>query len=321
MVYQLGRKHGVEKIRTRSDAEWCLYFSTPSQFFECFLYVSNLMRTPEDIYQAARDLGARLNAENIRYIEITLAPQKFVRAGIAYPDLIDAADRGLLDSRDEQGREHRFIIDVVRDLGPEIGMETVRLVERHPHPRVVAIGLGGGEQHPAAASEGVFRYAEAIGLQKTAHAGEGRGPESIWEAIRTLGVKRIDHGVRAREDRKLVDYLAEHRIALNLCPSSNVMLGVVSSLEDHPIHAYHRQGIPVNVSTDDPAFFRTTLTEELAKMTAYQAFAVDDIPVLIENALRASFLPDTDKTQWIARFREETQRLTAANGRNSEADA
>ena len=98
VICQLGFKYQVKHIRTRSDAEWCLFFSNARQFFEQFLTVSSLLREEEDFYIAALDLGRRLNAENIRYIEITLAPHKFVRAGVPYPVLINAIDRGLLDS-------------------------------------------------------------------------------------------------------------------------------------------------------------------------------------------------------------------------------
>lgn len=306
-IYELGCKYKVDDIRTRSDAEWCLYFHTANMFFERFLYVSSLLREPEDFYQASSDLGRRLNEENIRYIEITVAPLKFIRSGIPYLDLIEAVDRGLLETSGERGREHRFIIDVVRDLGPKAGLEMLETVKAYPHPRVVAVGLGGSEQYTPAESKEVFEFAETIGLKKTAHAGEGRGPQSIWGALQTLGVKRIDHGVRAREDETLVRYLAEHRIALNLCPTSNVMLGVVPSLEEHPIRYYHDQGIPVNVSTDDPSFFKTSLGDELGKMIVYQRFQPLEIPRLIENALHASFLEEEAQERFLREFREETQ--------------
>lgn len=304
-VYRLGRKYDVDEIRTRNDAEWCLYFTNAAMFFERFLYASSLFREPEDFYHAALDLGRRLNEENIRYIEITLAPHKFVRNGVPYPALMEAIERGLLETADERRREHRYIIDVVRDLGPAAGLEMLRMVQEHPHPRVAAVGLGGGEQYTPAESVEVFHFAESIGLNKTAHAGEGRGPQSIWDAIQQLGVRRIDHGVRAREDAKLVDYLAEQKISLNLCPTSNVILGVVPSLEDHPIRQYHERGIPVNVSTDDPTFFKVTLTEEYAKLIEFQRFTPEEIPALIENALRASFLDEAEKDGLIGEFWEE----------------
>ncbi len=309
-IYSLAKKYQVESLQTLSDAEWCLYFDRPEVFFHNFLFVSSLLRKPEDFYHAAQDLGRAFNENHIRYAEITLAPHKFIRAGLEYAKLMEAIDEGLWDTRDGFEREHRFIVDIVRDLGPDLGMDMMRYVEKYPHEKVVGIGLGGGENYPAKDSRPVFEYAKTLGLRRTAHAGEGLGAGSIWETIRSLEVERIDHGVRAREDKKLVDYLVEKQLPLNLCPTSNVILGVIPSLEEHPLRFYDESGIPVNVSTDDPAFFKTSLTEEYGKLIAYQKMKPEDIPRLIENALRASFLSDAESASLLQSFRDETNRLT-----------
>lgn len=313
-ILRLARKHGVHSIRTRADAEWRLFFSKPQEFFQQFLFVSNLLRDFDDFRDAARDLGLYFITENIRYAEITFAPHKFITAGLAYPALLEAMDLGFEDAQmeSETGFDYRYIIDVVRDLGAEAGMRVMREVEAHPHPKTVGIGLGGGENYPAKDSKAVFDFAASLGLRKTAHAGEGLGPKSIWETLEHLEVERIDHGVRAREDAKLVEHLRQRRIPLNLCPTSNVMLGVTRSLEDHPIRTYFEQGLSVNVSTDDPAFFRSTLTEEFSKLIVYQGFTPGEIPILIENALQASFLEEETKASLIEDFQRETRALARA---------
>ncbi len=311
-ILELGRKYGIETIHDLSSAAECLSFSDAAMFFQQFLKVSSLLREPEDFYTAARGLGDRLFQENILYAEITFAPHKFMRTGIPYPDLIESIDRGLRDSVGGDRRDCRIIIDIVRDLGPQFGMETIKAVERYPHPRVVGIGLGGSEQYPSQDSAKVFEYAAAIGLRKTAHAGEGRGPESIWGAIRALGIERIDHGVRTCEDPELVEYLARNRIPLNQCPTSNAVLGVVPSLEAHPLRWYHERNIPINVGTDDPAFFQVSLTDELAHLIAYQGFTPQDIPGFIENAVHASFMSEAEKQSLLTRFRHETRGLLHA---------
>ncbi|MFB3787452.1 MAG: adenosine deaminase, partial [bacterium] len=231
---------------------------------------------------------------------------------------MDAIDAGLRETTN--GRvDHRYIIDVVRNLGPEIGMEMIREVERHPVDRVVGIGLGGSEDFPAEDSAAIYEYAGAIGLRKTAHAGEGRGPDSIWGAIRSLKVERIDHGVRSREDPALMEYLAEHKMPLNLCPTSNVMLGVVPSLEEHPFRFYHERCIPVNAGTDDPTFFKVSLTEELSKLIHYQGFRPEEIPLFIENAIQASFLEHSAKQSLLTRFGDEIRALTRESPPSGEA--
>lgn len=294
-IWGLSQKYNDPHIRSISDAQWALYFSNPHEFFMQFLRVSSLIREADDFALLAQQIALQFADENIQYAEITLAPHKFVRNGIPYPDIINAVDRGLREVMNDKPFEYSLIIDIVRDLGPEAGMETMRMVEAHPHPNVVAIGLGGGENYLPEASKEVFHFAETLGLHKTAHAGEGKGPESIWGTLNHLGVKRIDHGLRAIEDPKLVEHLKEKKIHLNMCPSSNVMLGVAASHEQHPLRYYHEQGIPVNISTDDPSFFNTSLIQEFEKVVELHKFPLDEIPTLITNAINASFLPDKKK--------------------------
>lgn len=308
----LARKYQSPDIRTLNDAEWRLFFSDAQMFFQNFLSLSSLFREPDDFYVAAFDLGRRLAEENIQYVELTFAPHKFMRAGIPYSAMIDAMNRGLYGAPGADKREHRFIIDIVRDLGPDKGMEVMREAANHPFAEVVGIGLGGGENFPPEDSADVFRFAQSIGLRKTAHAGEGRGAPSIWGALRSLGVERIDHGVRANEDPDLVRYLAENRIPLNQCPTSNVMLGVSPSLPEHPFRFYWEQGILLTVGSDDPAFFKSTLTGELGNLIAHQKFTPEEIPALMENAIHASFMDESAKPKWITRLREETALLLQA---------
>jgi len=311
-ILALAQKHHDPQIKNYNDAQWLLYFSNPHEFFKNFLYLSSLFREAEDFYDVALALGKQLYDQNILYAELTIAPHKFMRSGIPYPELMEAMARGLSDSPGADQREHRFIIDIVRDLGSQIGMEMIREVERYHRPDVVGVGLGGSENFRPEDSSEVFRYAESIGLRKTAHAGEGLGAGSIWGTIKSLGVERIDHGVRAGEDAELVKYLIEHRIPLNQCLTSNVMLGVVRELDQHPFRSYWDQGVVLTIGTDDPAFFKTTLSEELKKLAIHQDFKPEEMPTLMENAINVSFMDQADKSKWITRFRAESEPLLEA---------
>lgn len=308
-ILKLAQKYQSKEVRTFADAQWALYFKNPHEFFQKFLFVSGLLRSPEDFQLAAFDLGVYLNEQDIRYTELTLAPHKFMMAGMEYAAILQAIDQGLREAPGAQNREHRFIIDIVRDLGPEAGMRVMKAVEENPNPLVVGVGLGGGENYPPEQSKEVFEYAAGLGLRKTAHAGEGLGANSIWRTLKSLDVERLDHGVRAHEDEELVAYLAEKKMPLNLCPTSNVMLHVVSRIEDHPIKQYDKRGIPVNVSTDDPAFFRTTLSKEFANLVLYLGYQVSDLPHFTENAIQASFLDDETKRRLSGEITRESQRL------------
>ncbi len=308
-IWKLAQKYKDPDIRSYSDAEWSLFFYSPQKFFRQFLKLSSLLREADDFALLAEQIARRFAEENIQYAELTLAPHKFVRGGIPYATIIEAVDNGLCKGMEGHPFDYNLIIDIVRDLGPVSGLETMHMVRDYPHPKVAAVGLGGGENYPPEHSKEVFEYAEKLGLKKTAHAGEGRGPDSIWGALKHLGVKRIEHGLRAIEDPTLVAYLAENKIHLNMCPSSNVMLGVAISHEKHPLHYYHKQGIPVNISTDDPSFFRTTLLEEYQKVVEFQKLPVQEIPTLIYNSIDASFLSGNEKSALKSRFQSEFARF------------
>jgi adenosine deaminase len=133
-----------------------------------------------------------------------------------------------------------------------------------------------------------------MGLHRTVHAGEGAGPPSIWGALERLEAERIDHGTRAGEDPKLVEYLAEHRIPLNMCLTSNLALGVVCSLAEHPAWKYCRAGIPVTLGTDDPSFFGTTLSRECFLFAQTFNLSMEDLRQIQRNALGAAFLAEKD---------------------------
>jgi len=171
---------------------------------------------------------------------------------------------------------------------------------------VVGIGIGGSEQEfPPEPFEEVYEKARQLGFHTSAHAGEAAGGASIWGAIRSLRVDRIGHGTRAEEDESLLDYLAEHRIPLEMCPISNVRTGVVNSLEEHPIRRYFERGIIVTVNTDDPKMFGNSLAEEFQFLEGELGFSRDEIQFLILQGIQAAWLSEDRKQQLVEAFRND----------------
>jgi adenosine deaminase len=146
--------------------------------------------------------------------------------------------------------------------------------------------------------------ARKMGFHTNAHAGEAAGARSIWEAICYLEVERIGHGTRAMEDSDLVEYLAIHKIPLEMCPGSNVRTGVVGNLCEHPIRDFFEKGLVVTVSTDDPKMFQTSLAEEYRQLEQICGFAKSEICQLILSAIESSWLPDERKTTMVAEFKK-----------------
>jgi adenosine deaminase len=178
---------------------------------------------------------------------------------------------------------------------------------------VVALGLGGPEiGHPPELYAEAFEFARLAGLHRVPHAGELAGPASVWGSLRALHAERIGHGVRSSEDPALVDYLREHQVPLELCPTSNLCLGVVPSYAAHPIRRLWDAGLTVTVNSDDPPLFNTDLVREYTVLADHLGFTANDLERLSLNALRASFLPADEKTRLEAEFRAEFVRLKRA---------
>ncbi len=171
---------------------------------------------------------------------------------------------------------------------------------------MIGIGIGGSEdEFPPEPFASVFARARDLGFHTNAHAGEAAGAASIWGAVRRLGVERIGHGTRAEEDPALLDHLAEHRIAIEMCPLSNLRTGVTESLAQHPIARYFERGLVVTVNTDDPKMFGNTLAEELRLLEQELGFRRDDVRQVALNGVRASWLPEDRKTELVNEFRAD----------------
>jgi adenosine deaminase len=168
---------------------------------------------------------------------------------------------------------------------------------------VIGVGLGGTEQSysPNLFSD-VFEQARKAGLHTTAHAGEAAGPESIWAAIKDLEVERIGHAPRAIEDEKLVDYITEHSIPIEICLLSNVKTGVVESIENHPVRYYYDRIIPISINTDDPKMFGNSLAEEYETLAGTFGFIRDEIRTCLFNAVRTCWLPKDKKGELASRL-------------------
>ncbi len=302
-LLELARRNGREgEIGSIAEARRMFQFASPTEFFRQFLYISRFVSTTEDLALVVDDVLERLAWDNVIYAEITLAPRKFVRMGIPYPALVETLETAVERSPYREKLDVRFVMDMVRDLGPDRGLELVDWIHERPSPLVVAIGLGGSEGYPPELSVKPFAAARALGLHRTVHAGEGSGAPSIWGAIERLGAERIDHGTRTYEDPTLVEYLANTQIPLNMCLTSNVRLGVVPSYEKHPAYDYLRAGIPVTLGTDDPSFFGTTLSEELAIFAKTFGVEFETLIQLQRNAINASFLAEEEREGVIDRL-------------------
>jgi adenosine deaminase/aminodeoxyfutalosine deaminase len=272
----------IDPSLTRDEIEGYLTCSSFPQFLQGYIWVSKKLEKPEHYALATRHLLDSLADQGVTYAEITLS------AGVVLwkqQDLAAIYDAVWRESRRSSVRTF-WILDAIRQFGPEKGMEVAEFAVSRRGEGVVAYGIGGDEvRGPAHWFQDVFAYAREGGLHLVCHAGETAGPESVLGAL-AIGAERIGHGIAAAKDPALMARLREDNVPLEVCISSNVCTGAVASLEDHPLRALYDAGVPITIHTDDPAFFHTTLTREYELAEKFFGLPVEQ---LAANSFRYAF--------------------------------
>lgn len=254
-------------------------------FLKAFGAVGKRLRTPADYALVTRRLLERLEAQNVRYAEITLAVGVVLWKGQELAPIFEAVREAAAGSPVVV----RWIFDAVRQFGAEPAMRVAELAAERVNQDVVAYGIGGSEERgPAAWFTDVFAFARSSGLRLTAHAGESMGPESVWAALE-LGAERIGHGIAAVRDPALLCHLRERDIPLEVCITSNLVTGVVKRLEEHPVRQLHDAGAPIILNSDDPAMFGCTLVGEFELAARAFGFTEAELRGMAQNGFRYAF--------------------------------
>ncbi len=318
-LLELARRHGVDLPARDVDelARWYRFRDFP-HFIEVWLAILNCLRDPADFARVTCELGESAAEQGVRYVQVTFVPSTHKRfKGLPYDELWDGIREGAARVEAGLGVRLQFVPDFPRNLRPGSGWieETLEFAIARRDEGIVALGLGGYEVgNPPEPFAEVFRLARAAGLRAWPHAGETEGPASVWGAVRALEADRIAHGVRAVEDPDLLAHLAERRIACDVCPTSNVCLGVYPSLEAHPIRRLIEAGVPVTVNSDDPPMFGTTLTAELLALARVHRFTPAELAALVRTGVDVSFLPEPEKAALRARIEAELAAAAADAG-------
>ena len=310
IVAELAARHPDSKVPTDPEALVDYFtFTDFAHFIEVYLSVVDLIRTPEDVrlltYEVARDLAR----QQVRYAELTITPFSSTRRGIDERAFMDAIEDARKAAEAEFGTVLRWCFDIPGEAGLESAEETVRLAtdDRVRPEGLVSFGLGGPEIGvPRPQFKPYFDRAIAAGLRSVPHAGETTGPQTVWDALTHLGAERIGHGTSSAQDDKLLAHLAEHRIALEVCPTSNIATRAVRTLDEHPVKEFVKAGILVTINSDDPPMFGTDLNNEYAVAARLLDLDERGLADLAKNAVEASFLDEAGK----GRVRDEIDAYT-----------
>lgn len=299
-VCALTAKHGVQF--TEAEVRQRYSYSDFAGFIDAFKWVTSYLREPSDFALIARDLAEHLLTQNVVYAEVTLSAGVMLLRKQAPEANFEAILRAT-EPFEKRGLRLNWIFDAVRQFGPEPAMEVVGAAHNCGSRAVVAFGIGGDELSVATKEfRQVYERAGENGLHLLIHAGEVGGPEKIREAVELLRVERIGHGIAAAGDPALMDLLAQRRIPLELCPKSNIGTGALAkhlqistaTIEQHPLPKLLRHGIPVVLSTDDPAMFHTTLLAEYEN-AARMGLTEGELLHLAQMSFDHAFLCDEEK--------------------------
>lgn len=313
-LLQLAEKHGIRLPVTTVESvrDW-YQFRDFDHFVDIYVLISECIRTVDDIEHITREFLRGQAAQNIRYTEATYtANTHYKQKGISFTDQLAAINRARAWAAEELAVHLNLIVDISRETPLEEGIRTAEWVIAHHGDGVVALGLGGAEAgHPPENHRAAFEKALAAGVPCIPHAGETAGPESVWSALNVCDALRIGHGVRAIEDPALVDHLRERQTPLEVCPTSNICLGVYPTLADHPLPQLVEAGLYVTINSDDPPMFNTSLTQEFEALSQAFGYGADQLQTFTLNALRAALISPTQKSQLEREFHDSFAALRA----------
>jgi adenosine deaminase len=311
----LAAKYGIA-LGERADPARTYAFATFGEFLLLFAKVTEALREPDDFARIARDYVADAAAQGVRYAEIFVSPSvwSFFHRELNVRAAVEAI-RGALDQAGAPlGLEVALIADLTRNFGVERAEQSAREAVTLRDLGVIGVGLGGDEaKYPPEPYERAFAIAREGGLHGVAHAGEAAGPESVRAAVEVLRAERIGHGVRAIEDPAVIALLADRRIPLEVCPTSNRLTGAAPAGEVHPLGALDAAGCVITIDADDPALFGTTLLDEYRYVA--ETFGDDAVLRFARNGIDASFAAPAVKARLHAEL--EHSRNSVAAGRIS----
>jgi aminodeoxyfutalosine deaminase len=298
-VCELTARHSTHV--TEDEVHWRYAYRNFPEFIEAFIWVTSFLREPQDYALIARDLAEHLLTQNVIYAEVTLSIGVMLLRK-QQPEANFEALLRAVEPFESRGLRFRWVFDAARQFGADAAMQVVESAKRCNSKAIVAFGIGGDELRiPTKEFRPIYDRAGEIGLHRLMHAGEVGGPELIREAIEILGAERIGHGIAAIHDPALMDLLAERKIPLEICPASNMKTAALArqlrrenvTIEDHPLPKLLRHGIPIVLSTDDPAMFHTTLNEEYAN-AARMGLREDELNRIVEMGFQYAFLPASE---------------------------
>ena len=303
LMFKLSKRNKIEiPFKSVDEIRSAYNFSNLDSFLKIYYQGSNVLITEEDFFDLTWEYILRCKKDNIVHTEIFFDPQSHTERGIEFNTIINGIHGALKKANAEFNITSKIIMCFLRHLDEEPCFEILNQALKHKD-KIIAVGLDSSERgNPPKKFKNLFETAIKEGFLTVAHAGEEGPPEYIWDSLKLLKVKRIDHGVQCLKDNKLVDFLKKNQIPLTVCPLSNIKLCVFDKLENHNLKKMLDKGLRVMVNSDDPAYFGGYLNTNLVETSKALNLGLEDIKILIKNSFKSSFLDEKSKNIWLSKI-------------------
>ena len=301
LMLALARRNGVRlKYESVEAVRQAYRFRNLQDFLDIYYQGMSVLITEQDFYDLAFAYLQRAHADNVRHVEMFFDPQGHTARGIGFATVIGGLHRAIVDAGRQFGVRASLIMCFLRHLDEADAEQTLDSALAF-RDKIAGVGLDSSETgNPPSKFKHVFRRAHDAGFFLTAHAGEEGPPSYVWEALDVLGVGRIDHGNRALQDQTLVGRLARERMALTVCPLSNLRLRVVPDLKLHPLRQMMEKGLVVTVNSDDPAYFGGYVNDNYRAVSDALSLKRDEIVAIVRNGFHASLMNEAEKQKALA---------------------
>lgn len=324
-ILELAEQQKVKLPATTEDGLYKLIYpgeacSSLEDYLKAFDITLSVMQTEESLYRTAFELGEDAARENVRLLEVRYAPMLHMKQGLKLTQIVEAVLAGLREAKRKYRIRYGVILCGIRSISAEWSLRMAELCVAYKNRGVVGFDLAGAEYNfPAKDHKKAFQLILDNNVNCTAHAGEAYGPESIAQAIHYCGAHRIGHGTRLRENGDLLNYVNDHRIPLEVCPSSNVQTRACESYASHPLQFYFNYGLRVTVNTDNRLVTDTTVSKELLLCHQHYGLNLDDIKEILISGFKSAFLPYREKADLLKAVVDELATFQLpANGKGSD---
>ena len=300
LLFQIAERNQISiPYKSVTELRKAYQFNNLQSFLNIYYQGANVLLNKQDFYDLTMAYMNKCFEDHVVHTEIFFDPQTHTQRNVGFEVFFEGIFEALQDARKKWGITSHMIMCFLRHLSENEALKT--LEQSLPFKdRIIAVGLDSSEMgHPPMKFQRVFEKAIDHGFKTVAHAGEEGPPEYIWEALNVLKIERIDHGVRAIEDDLLLKKIIEKKIALTLCPLSNVKLRVFEELKNHNLKLLLQKGVRVTINSDDPAYFGGYLNQNYIETADALDLSFEQIKNIAINSFEASFLSDSEKIKWI----------------------